>query len=53
MNNLFSLVEILEQELESKTGIFFNPKIRNAWELDVQDGELIIEIPNFSFQVSP
>ena len=53
MNNLSSLVEIIDRKLESKTGIFLNPKTGNAWELYVQDGELIVEVPNFSFQISP
>jgi hypothetical protein len=53
MNNLSSLVEIIDRELESKTGVFVNPKTGNAWELYLQDGELIIEVPNFSFQISP
>lgn len=53
MNNLSSLVEIIDRELEAKTGVFVNPKTGNAWELYVQDGKLIVEVPNFSFQISP
>lgn len=53
MSNLSSLVEIIDRELESKTGFFLNTKTGNAWELYVQDGELIVEVPNFSFQISP
>ena len=53
MNNLSSLVKIIDRELESKTGFFLNPKTGNAWELYVQDGKLIVEVPNFSFQISP
>lgn len=53
MNNLSSLVEIIDRELEAKTGVFLNPKTGNAWELYVQDGKLIVEVPNFSFQIFP
>lgn len=53
MNNFSSLVEVLDQELESKTGIFLNPKTGNAWELHIKKGKLLIEVPNFSFEISP
>jgi hypothetical protein len=52
MSNSFSLVELVNQELEAKTGVFLNPKTGNVWELYIKDGELIIEVPNFSFQIS-
>lgn len=53
MNNSSSLVEIIDRELKAKAGIFVNPKTGNAWEVYLQDGELFIEVPNFSFQISP
>ena len=53
MSNSFSLIELIDQELEAKTGVFLNPKTGNTWELYIQDGKLIIEVPNFSFQISP
>lgn len=48
-----SVIELIDQELEAKTGIFLNPKTGNTWELYTQDGELIIEVPSYSFQISP
>ncbi len=53
MSNSSNLIELIDQELETKTGIFLNPKTGNVWELYIQDGELIIVVPNFSFQISP
>ncbi len=53
MNNSSSLVKLIDRELEAKTGVFLNPKTGNVWELFVQDGALIVEVPNFSFQISP
>lgn len=53
MSNSSTLIELIDQELEAKTGIFLNPKTGNAWKLYIQDGKLIIEVPNFSFQISP
>ena len=42
-----------EQEVKAKTGVFINPKTGNAWELSIQNRKLIVEVPNFSFQLSP
>lgn len=53
MKNSSSLIELLNHELEDKTGVFLNPKTGNAWEVYIQDGELTVEVPNFSFQISP
>jgi hypothetical protein len=53
MNNLSILVETIDRELEFKTGIFLNPKTGNTWKLSVRNGELIVEVPNFSFQIYP
>lgn len=53
MSNSSSLIELIEQELEAKTGIFLNPRTGNTWELYTQDGELMVEVPNFSFRISP
>ncbi len=53
MSNFPSLIEFIDQELEAKTGIFLNPKTGTTWELYINDGELILEVPNFSFQISP
>ena len=53
MNNSSSVIELFNQELEAKTGIFLNPKTGNAWKLYMEEGELIVEVPNYSFQISP
>ena len=48
-----SFMQLREQEVKAKTGVFLNPKTGNAWLLYVQDRELIVEVPNFSFQIFP
>lgn len=53
MNNSSNLIELINRELESEVGVFVNPKTGNAWEVYLQDGELFIEVPNFSFQIYP
>lgn len=53
MNNSSSLIELLNQELEAKSGVFLNPKTGDVWEVCIQDKELMVEVPNFSFQISP
>lgn len=40
-------------ELEDKTGFWRNPMTGAVWELSVKDGRLMINVPNFSFQISP
>ena len=53
MSNFSSLIELIDQELENKTGFFLNPKTGSIWELYIQDGRLIIKVFNFSFQIAP
>lgn len=53
MSRSSSLIKPIARELETKTGVFLNPKTGNTWELYIQDGEMIVEVPNFSFQISP
>jgi hypothetical protein len=53
MNNSSSVIELVNQEVEVKTGVFLNPKTGNVWELYMRDGELMVEVPNYSFQISP
>lgn len=50
---LNSFIELREQEVQAKTGVFLNPKTGNAWSLSIQDRQLIVEVPNFSFQIYP
>lgn len=53
MNNLSNLVELIDRQLESKTGAFVNPKTGNTWQVYRKNEQLIIEVPNFSFQIYP
>lgn len=53
MSNSSSLVELIDQELEAKTGVFLNSKTGDAWELYIKNGEVMVGVPNFSFQISP
>lgn len=53
MDNFSSLIELIDRELEAKTGVFLNPKTGTVWELYIQEEELILKVPNFSFQISP
>lgn len=53
MKNSSSVIELLNQEVNAKTGVFLNPKTGNAWLLYIQDGEVMVEVPNYSFQISP
>ncbi len=53
MSDSSSLIERINRELEAKTGVFLNPKTGNAWQLYIRNGELTVEVPNFSFQISP
>ena len=52
MSNSSSLIELIDQELETKIGVFLNPKTGSVWELYIQDRELILKVPRFSFQIS-
>lgn len=40
-------------EFEDKTGFWRNPATNAVWELSVEDGKLIVKVPNFSFQIFP
>jgi len=42
-----------EQEIKAKTGIFLNPATGAMWEVFIKEGKLLIDVPNFSFQISP
>ena len=53
MHNSSSVIELVNQGIEAKTGVFLNPKTGNLWQLHIEEGELIVEVPNYSFQISP
>lgn len=40
-------------EFEDKTGFWRNPITGAVWQLSVEDGRLIVNVPNFSFQIFP
>lgn len=49
----FSLIKLSEQEVKAKIGTFFNPKTGCVWELYLEDGKLLVEVPHFIFQLAP
>lgn len=53
MSNSSSLIELIDQELEAKTGVLLNPKTGDAWKLYIENGKLMVEVPNLRFQISP
>ena len=42
-----------EQEIKAKTGIFLNPETGQVWEVSIKEGKLLVDVPNFSFEISP
>jgi CubicO group peptidase (beta-lactamase class C family) len=46
-------IELPEQELKGKTGIFRDPKIGTICELSVKDGKLMVNLFGMSFQIVP
>jgi len=46
-------IELPEQELKSKIGIFRDPRIGAICELFVKDGKLIVKMFDMNFQISP
>ena len=46
-------IKLPEQEVEAKTGLFRNPATGAVWKLSRQNEQLIIDVPNFSFQIAP
>ncbi len=50
---ILSFIKLSEQEIQAKTGIFSNPKTGSIWELYINDGKLLVEVPHFNFQIAP
>lgn len=50
---IFNFIELPEPELQGKTGIFVNPETESIWELSVQHGKLVVDVPNWRFQIAP
>ena len=42
-----------EQAIKAKTGIFLNPATGAVWDVWIKEGKLLIDVPNFSFELSP
>ena len=48
-----SLCGLPEADVSDKTGLFVNPATQAVWTLSIRDQKLTIDVPNFSFQLSP
>lgn len=46
-------IELPEQELKDKTGVFRNPVIGTIYELSLKDGKLMVNLYDSSFQIAP
>lgn len=46
-------IELPEKEVEAKTGVFHNPATGAMWKLSRQNEKLMVDVPNFSFQIAP
>ncbi len=46
-------IELSDFEVEVKTGTFLNPRTGSVWELYIKNRILTVNVPNFSFQLSP
>lgn len=46
-------MEITEQEVKAKTVTFLNPATGAVWELFIREGKFFVDVPNFSFEISP
>ena len=53
MRNSFKSIELPDLEVSFPTGVFLNSVTKTIWELSVKDGELMLDVPNFSFQIFP
>lgn len=53
MSSSPDFIELPDQEISAKTGVFLNPATGMVWELFIKDGKLMVDVPNFSFQISP
>jgi len=47
------LSELPEFDLKAKTGTCRNSMAGAIWQLSIQEGKLKVDVPNFSFQLSP
>lgn len=46
-------IELPEQELKDKTGVFRNPVIGTTYELSLKDGKLMVNLFDLNFQIAP
>ena len=47
------LIELPYQEIAAKTGVFRNPVTGTVWRVFIKDGKLMVDVPNFCFEISP
>jgi CubicO group peptidase (beta-lactamase class C family) len=48
------LIQVTEQELKDKTGVYLDPVLRRFWTLDVEDGKLAVSAINgMRFRIAP
>ncbi|MBV9388061.1 MAG: hypothetical protein JOZ78_16695 [Chroococcidiopsidaceae cyanobacterium CP_BM_ER_R8_30] len=53
MNSNSSLFKLPDKEVLGATGLYHNPVTKAVWYLSIEDRRLTINVPNFSFQLSP
>ena len=47
-----SMIELLKPEIITRAMLLFNPATGGIWELSVQNGKIVIDVPHFSFQIA-
>lgn len=53
MNNSPRLMELFAREVAANPSLFLNPVTGTTWEVGIKDGRLLVNVPNFSFQIFP
>ncbi|MBV8886852.1 MAG: hypothetical protein JO235_23050 [Chroococcidiopsidaceae cyanobacterium CP_BM_RX_35] len=53
VRELDSFIKLSQQEIKAKASIFLNPATGAVWEVFVKEGKLLVDVPNFSFQIAP
>jgi hypothetical protein len=48
-----SFIERAASEIKAYTGIFLNLKTGSVWSLVLNEAELLVEVPHFSFKLAP
>jgi hypothetical protein len=53
MSSSPNFIELPGIEVSALTGVYLNPATGAVWELFIQDGKLLVDVPNCSFQMAP